>query len=135
MCGICGMVALQGQELPEVIDQMTLVMKHRGPDDAGTFLDDTVGLGMRRLSIIGVRNGKQPIMNEDRSVVLILNGEIYNHLPLREKLLRNGHQFATDSDAEVVVHLYEEHGDKFVESLHGMFALALYDRTRRRLCR
>jgi asparagine synthase (glutamine-hydrolysing) len=106
---------------------------HRGPDSDGLFHDGGVALAMRRLSIIDLEGGDQPISNEDGSVTVVQNGEIYNYRELREELERRGHRFATHSDTEVLVHLYEEHGDGFVERLRGMFAIALWDARERRL--
>jgi asparagine synthase (glutamine-hydrolysing) len=112
---------------------MSRALAHRGPDEEGTFREGPVGLGIRRLSIIDVAGGQQPIANEDGDVRVVFNGEIYNHEALREDLLRRGHRFATRADTEVIVHLYEEHGDDCVDALEGMFAFALWDRRRRRL--
>jgi asparagine synthase (glutamine-hydrolysing) len=112
---------------------MCEVIRHRGPDSRGVFLDDGVGLGIQRLAIIDLDTGDQPIFNEDRSVVVVHNGEIYNYRELRQELSARGHRFATRSDTEVIVHLYEEHGDDCVRHLRGMFAFALWDRSRRRL--
>jgi asparagine synthase (glutamine-hydrolysing) len=109
------------------------LLSHRGPDSRGTFVDDGVGLGVQRLAVIDLETGDQPIFNEDRSVVVVHNGEIYNYRQLRDELIRAGHRFATASDTEVIVHLYEEHGDACVERLRGMFAFALWDRRGRRL--
>jgi asparagine synthase (glutamine-hydrolysing) len=106
---------------------------HRGPNSQGVFLEDGVGLGIRRLAVIDVDTGDQPIYNEDESVVVVLNGEIYNFVELRSELEQRGHTFRTGTDTEVIVHLYEELGDACVERLRGMFAFALWDRTERRL--
>jgi asparagine synthase (glutamine-hydrolysing) len=106
---------------------------HRGPDDEGFYDDDTIALGMRRLSIIDVAGGHQPIANEDGTVHAVCNGEIYNFRELRRELEQRGHHFRTGSDAEVTVHLYEEHGESFVDHLSGMFAIALWDARRKRL--
>ncbi len=112
---------------------MTEVIVHRGPDEDGFFSDRVAGLAMRRLSIIGLGNGKQPIFNEDGSVAIVMNGEIYNYRELKRQLEEAGHVFKTSSDVEVAVHLYEDHGPDFVNALRGMFAYALYDQRRRRL--
>src|SRR5262245_11612832 len=130
MCGICGFVGMRDDGL---LEEMTDALSHRGPDSAGYFRHEDVGLGHRRLSIIDVAGGHQPLYNEDHSLALICNGEIYNFRELREELCARGHRFATKSDCEVVLHLYEEHGPRCLERMIGMFALALYDTTRRRL--
>jgi asparagine synthase (glutamine-hydrolysing) len=135
MCGIFGVVDLAGAPLPpeDLMRRMGDAIVHRGPDDSGAFVEGCVQIGMRRLSIIDVAGGHQPIGNEDGSVIAVCNGEIYNFRELRRDLEAAGHRFATHSDSEVVVHLYEQHGDAFLERLDGMFGLALWDRTRRRL--
>ena len=128
MCGIAGILSFDGR--PVTIDRlqrMTDAMVHRGPDDAGFFVGDGVGLAMRRLAIIDLATGRQPISNEDGSVQVVLNGEIYNFRELRHELESRGHTFTTQSDTEVIVHLYEEHGAGCVERLRGMFAFALWD--------
>src|SRR5512134_912547 len=112
---------------------MTRRLEHRGPDDEGYHVDDGVALGMRRLSIIDLATGRQPIHNEDRTVWVVYNGEIYNFVALRARLQAAGHGFSTQSDTEVIVHAYEEYGDDFAASLAGMFAIALWDARRRRL--
>ncbi len=124
MCGICGIV---GERNETLIRRMTGTMIHRGPDDEGYFFDENVSLGMRRLSIIDISGGKQPIYNETGNICVIYNGEIYNFLELREDLLRKGHKFNSKSDTEVIVHLYEEEGIDFITKLNGMFAFALWD--------
>jgi asparagine synthase (glutamine-hydrolysing) len=133
MCGIVGKVSPADRVDPALIDRMCEVIEHRGPDSKGIFVDGNVGLGVQRLAIIDLETGDQPIFNEDRSVVVILNGEIYNYRELRESLAAAGHRFATRSDTEVIVHLYEDHGDGFVQFLRGMFAIAVWDSKRRRL--
>ena len=112
---------------------MLPLLEHRGPDDEGVFCKGPVALGIRRLSIIDVGGGHQPIYSEDGSKVVVLNGEIYNYVELREELLKRGHTFATDSDTEVIVHLYEEKGERCIEDLNGMFAFALWDGSRSQL--
>src|SRR4051794_40378029 len=109
---------------------MCSVIEHRGPDSRGAFFDDGVGLGIQRLRIIDLATGDQPIFNEDRSIVVVLNGEIYNSRARRKSLEARGHRFATDSDTETIVHLYEDHGARCVDHLRGMFAFALWDRPR-----
>ena len=130
MCGICGVV---GHVDAAVLRSMTHAMAHRGPDDEGIHVADGVGLGARRLSIIDLTGGHQPISNQDRTLTVVFNGEIYNHGELRRHLEARGHRFATRSDTEVLLHLYEEYGDASVHLLEGMFAYALWDQPRRRL--
>jgi asparagine synthase (glutamine-hydrolysing) len=115
------------------MEAMCAAIEHRGPDSRGLFIDEEVGLGIQRLRVVDLVTGDQPIHSEDRSVVVVLNGEIYNFRELRRELQAQGHQFATEGDTEVIVHLYEEHGVDCVERLHGMFAFALWDRRRHRL--
>jgi asparagine synthase (glutamine-hydrolysing) len=131
MCGICG-IAGPGADV-EAVRRMNARLVHRGPDSDGTFAGDGVALAMRRLSIIDLEHGDQPIANEDGSIVVVQNGEIYNHRELRRELERRGHRFRTASDTEVLVHLYEQHGEGFAERLRGMFAIALWDARERRL--
>jgi asparagine synthase (glutamine-hydrolysing) len=136
MCGICGIVAAPGDAVdPDALARMTAVIRHRGPDDDGFYVDEdrAVGLGFRRLSIIDVKGGHQPLTNEDETVWVVFNGEIYNFRALRSELERSGHRFATDSDTEVIVHLYEQHGPRCVERLDGMFAFAVWDDRRHTL--
>ena len=130
MCGICG---IAGRSDPDLVRRMTGTMVHRGPDDEGFFTDESVSLGMRRLSIIDLEGGHQPITNEDKSVWVVFNGEIYNYRELRGFLEKKGHRFATNSDTEVIAHAYEEYGEACVHTLRGMFALALWDRAKARL--
>ena len=132
MCGIVGRVGSGTVSEAEIV-RMCDAIRHRGPDDWGTFTDGGTGLGMRRLSIIDLAGGHQPLTNEDGSVVVILNGEIYNHESLHRELQAKGHQFRTRSDTEVLVHLYEDHGEGMLQRLRGMFAFAIWDRRRRRL--
>ena len=128
MCGICGVVRLDGGAVdPRVLEAMGETLAHRGPDSAGAFVDGAVGIAMRRLSIIDLAGGDQPIGNEDGSIQVVQNGEIYNYRALRAELARRGHVLTTESDTEVLVHLYEERGARFVETLRGMFAVALWD--------
>jgi asparagine synthase (glutamine-hydrolyzing) len=134
MCGIAGILALHGQSvLPEEVRAMCDALRARGPDDEGYFVNGQVGLGMRRLSIIDLATGHQPVSNEDGSVHLVLNGEIYNYRELRRDLVAAGHRFATSSDTEVIVHLYEQYGEDCVHHLRGMFAFALWDEKKRKL--
>jgi asparagine synthase (glutamine-hydrolysing) len=135
MCGIAGIVALsRGTNLRrDDVDAACRAMIHRGPDDQGIGVFDQAIIGMRRLSIIDLSGGHQPIANEDETVHVVCNGEIYNFRELRTGLIARGHRFRTGSDAEVVVHLYEEYGDACVERLEGMFGFALWDNAKRRL--
>jgi asparagine synthase (glutamine-hydrolysing) len=135
MCGIAGVVGTSpGRSVqPELIHRMCQMIVHRGPDDEGIYTKGTVGLGMRRLSIIDLAGGHQPIHNEDKTVWVVFNGEIYNFQELRKELVRSGHRFYTDCDTEVIVHLYEVYGPECVQKLRGMFAFALYDDREQRL--
>jgi len=131
VCGIAGLVGRQGEIIDAAtVRQMCDTIVHRGPDDEGIHDAGPVGLGMRRLSIIDLAGGHQPIHNEDKTVWIVFNGEIYNFPELRDDLVRRGHQFYTHSDTEVIVHLYEELGADCVQKLRGMFAIALYDQRR-----
>lgn len=129
MCGICGIAGSAGQHVDEgVLRSMTGALAHRGPDGEGFFVDGHVGFGHRRLSLLDLELGDQPIFNEDRSVVVIFNGEIFNYRELTQELNARGHVFRTQSDTETLVHLYEEHGMDMLDKLRGMFAFALLDR-------
>jgi asparagine synthase (glutamine-hydrolysing) len=134
MCGIVGQVKRPG-ETPDrdQLVRMCVALEHRGPDSRGLFVDENVGLGIQRLRVVDLLTGDQPIGNEDESVMVVLNGEIYNFAELRTELLGRGHTFRTQADTEVIVHLYEEIGVHCVERLHGMFAFALWDRRQRQL--
>lgn len=132
MCGICGVLAeggIDGEPFIRMRDSLT----HRGPDEAGAFCEPPVSLGIRRLSIIDLERGQQPMTSEDGSVVVVQNGEIYNFQSLREQLLAGKHLLETRCDTEVIPHLYEDHGEDFVTHLRGMFGIALWDREKRRL--
>jgi asparagine synthase (glutamine-hydrolysing) len=135
MCGICGIVNFNVTDHVErqLVESMASAQAHRGPDDHGYFVDGNAGLGHRRLSIIDLSGGKQPIFNEDGSVVVVFNGEIYNYADLTANLLDRGHQFATRSDTETIVHAYEEYGDDCMRDFRGMFAFAIWDRRQKRL--
>jgi len=134
MCGICGSINLDGRpQARDLIVGMRDAMVHRGPDDEGLFVEGPVGLGHRRLSIIDLHGGRQPISNEDGSVTIVFNGEIYNFDDLRRDLESRGHRFTTRSDTEVIVHLYEEKGPSCLEDLRGMFAFAIWDAKKRTL--
>jgi asparagine synthase (glutamine-hydrolysing) len=135
MCGFVGLHAPQRPSLmdPGLLARMTGVLAHRGPDDAAYHRQPGLALGVRRLAIIDLAGGAQPIFNEDRSIVLVCNGEIYNHHALRAELQRRGHRFRAEVDIEVLVHLYEEDGIGFLDRIEGQFALALYDVRHRQL--
>lgn len=134
MCGICGILMRPGEpvERPR-LQEMNDLLRHRGPDGEGFFVHENVGLAMRRLAIIDVAGGWQPIYNEDHSIALVYNGEIYNYKALMVELEERGHQFATRCDTEVVVHAYEEWGDDALQKFNGMFAFALWDENKKRL--
>src|SRR5213592_2456803 len=135
MCGIAGVIyddrsrAVKLDELKRMSDTLT----HRGPDDEGFFVDQNVGLAMRRLNVIDLVTGHQPISNEDGSVWIVFNGEIYNYPELRKELEKKGHRFSTNTDTETIVHAYEEYGNDCVKKLNGMFAFAILDLRRRKL--
>lgn len=135
MCGICGIVH-HDKDRPvdyELLRSVNNVMVHRGPDDEGYHVEPGVGLAMRRLAIVDLSGGRQPMCNEDGSIWVVFNGEIYNHMELRKQLKAKGHTLHTSCDTEVLVHLYEEEGDRFPEFLIGMFAIAIWDNKKRRL--
>lgn len=134
MCGICGIFEFNGMGVDRrVLKKMSDVVRHRGPDDEGFFFDGNVGLGHRRLSIIDLKTGKQPIHNEDESIWIVYNGEIYNYLELKKQLEKKSHRFYTQTDTEVILHLYEDFGDFCVKKLRGMFAFAIWDGNKRKL--
>jgi asparagine synthase (glutamine-hydrolysing) len=138
MCGITGWADLDSRTPPpegaqELLHAMCERMVHRGPDSEGLFVTGGAALGMRRLAIIDLVTGEQPVFNEDRSIAVVLNGELYNYRELRSELEKRGHTFHSASDTEVLPHLYEEHGDRMVEKLNGMFAFALWDTKKHRL--
>src|SRR2546426_8126803 len=135
MCGIVGIVALNPLEPVDAarLERMGDVLRPRGPDGEGLWVEGSVGLGNRRLAIVDVAGGHLPMANEDESAWIAYNGEIYNHAALRPGLQARGHRYRTLSDAETILHLYEEEGERCVERLQGMFAFALWDRERRRL--
>lgn len=135
MCGICGVINLDLQEPlnPANLVKMTGALRHRGPDDEGFYVEGPVGFGHRRLAIIDLATGKQPIANEDGTIWIVCNGEIYNYQELRQGLLKAGHLFSSASDTEVILHAYEMYGPDCVNRLNGMFALAIWDWGRRRL--
>ena len=129
MCGIVGIVKLDPREHVEQkrLKQMQDVLSHRGPDGEGLWIEGPVGFGHRRLAIVDVAGGQQPMANEDQTVWIVFNGEIYNHPTLRPELEARGHRYRTRSDTETILHLYEEEGERCVERLQGMFAFAIWD--------
>jgi asparagine synthase (glutamine-hydrolysing) len=135
MCGICGVITAHGENpvTEAALRGMCQLLRHRGPDDEGYYCESPAWLAIRRLSIIDLAEGRQPMTNEDGTIWLVFNGEIYNFRELREVLEQRGHRFVTHSDSEVIVHAYEEYGDAFTGHFNGMFALAIWDRPRRRL--
>src|SRR6185503_1314985 len=136
MCGINGIAlsSRSGRSLDRgVLERMRDVIAHRGPDDSGIFIDGNVGLGHRRLSIVDVASGHQPMTNEDGTLHISYNGEIYNHADFREELEAKGHVYHTHCDTETILHLYEENGARCVDSLRGMFAFAIWDQAKQEL--
>src|SRR5579862_3907510 len=135
MCGIAGIVSSEplAANVPALVARMRDVLAHRGPDDAGLYCDPFAALGHRRLSIVDLASGHQPLANEDGSVHVVFNGEIYNHAEIRTLLEARGHRYRTRSDTETIVHAYEEWGDRAVDYFRGMFAFAVWDVRRRRL--
>src|SRR2546430_896262 len=133
MCGIAGYFLREGEARLSDVRVMCDVIRHRGPDDEGYHVDEGCAIGMRRLSIIDLSTGHQPMSNEDGSVWIVFNGEIYEYQALREWLLMRGHQFRTRSDTECILHLYEEEGVEGINRLRGMFAFCIWDARRRRV--
>src|SRR2546429_3217138 len=133
MCGICGIASSHGRADLDRVAAMSATLVHRGPDSFGEYVDGPVAIAARRLSIIDLETGDQPIANEDGTIHVVQNGEIYNYRELRRELERAGHRFRTSGDTEVLLHLYEQHGEGFAERLRGMFAVAIWDARRRRL--
>ena len=132
MCGFVGYINKE-KDKKDNIKKMADLIAHRGPDSEGYYTDENIALGFRRLSIIDLNNGSQPIYNEDKSKVIIFNGEIYNFEPLREDLIKKGHTFTTKTDTEVILHGYEEYGEKILDKLRGMFAFVIYDKNTKEL--
>ncbi|NMM55483.1 asparagine synthase (glutamine-hydrolyzing) [Paenibacillus aquistagni] len=134
MCGICGSLDYKGYAADsEIIQSMSKRLEHRGPDNYGFFIHENVGLGIKRLSVVDLNGGNQPLFNETRTVVLVCNGEIFNHKELRQFLIEKGHRFSSNVDVEVIIHLYEQYGFDFLNKLNGQFAFALYDLEKRQL--
>ena len=135
MCGICGIFNYGSKKDVDqaLLRKMCDTIIHRGPDEEGYYSSGNIGLGMRRLSIIDLQTGQQPIHNEEKTIWVVNNGEIYNFQELREDLKKKGHRFYTNSDTEIIVHLYEEHDIDCVKHLRGMFAIAIWDENKKRL--
>ena len=126
MCGICGFIG-EVDDSKKVLKQMMDKIAHRGPDDEGMYVDKHAAIGHRRLSIIDLSHGAQPMYNETGDVAIVFNGEIYNHLEIRKELIAKGHKFANDSDTECLIHGYEEYGTDLLSKLRGMFAFVIWD--------
>ncbi|HEY1871355.1 MAG TPA: asparagine synthetase B, partial [Chitinophagaceae bacterium] len=135
MCGITGLVYFDKEKevKPDVLKKMSDSIYHRGPDDEGFYIQNNAGLGFRRLSIIDLSLGHQPLANEDGSVWIVFNGEIYNYQELHAHLLSKGHVFKTKSDTETIVHLYEQYGTECVKYLRGMFGFSIWDNNKKQL--
>ncbi|MFP5265310.1 MAG: asparagine synthase (glutamine-hydrolyzing) [Blastocatellia bacterium] len=135
MCGIVGYIDMNGERRADeqTLADMMRAIRHRGPDESGYFIDGSFGFGFQRLSIIDPAGGRQPMQNEDGSVVVVCNGEVFNYVELRERMIEKGHQFQTGCDIEVIPHLYEEYGIGLVDKLNGQFSMALFDRARQKL--
>ncbi|MBA2736318.1 MAG: asparagine synthetase B, partial [Pyrinomonadaceae bacterium] len=138
MCGIAGWANLDSKKSSQnaseaVLHAMCERMKHRGPDSEGLWLENEVALGMRRLSIIDLHTGEQPIYSEDKSIVVVMNGELYNFREVRTDLEKRGHKFETNTDTEILPHLYEEYGEAMLEQINGMFTFALWDKNKKKL--
>lgn len=135
MCGICGIYDIKGNNRIDkgVLGKMIDTINHRGPDGMDIFLDKNVGLGFNRLSIIDLHTGMQPITNENGNLILICNGEIFNYLELRDNLIGKGHQFKTNTDVEVIIHMYEEYDTEFINKLNGQFSFAIFDKQKKKL--
>ena len=133
MCGICGIFYRERARRVErdTLAEMNRRIIHRGPDDDGFFVEGNAGLAMRRLSIIDIQTGHQPISNEDENLWIVYNGELYNHQELRKDLEARGHRYRTKSDTETIIHLFEEYGRDCVKYLRGMYAFAIWDRRKR----
>ena len=133
MCGLAGIVDLKGRLEPDpsTVRRMMAALTHRGPDDEGVLFAPGIGAGHRRLSILGLTDGRQPIFNEDRTVAVVVNGELFDYPERKRELEARGHVFRTHSDSELIVHLYEEHGEDLFPHLKGQFAFALFDFARK----
>ena len=127
MCGFVGYIN-KGKNKEKIIKEMNKMIVHRGPDDEDYYIDENIAMGFRRLSIIDLNHGKQPMYNEDKTMVITFNGEIYNFKELKEDLVKKGHKFSNNSDTEVIIHGYEEYKEKIVNKLRGMFAFVIWDK-------
>ena len=135
MCGICGYIHLDESNKPNeaILRGMAETLRLRGPDDEGFFVKDNACLGHRRLSIIDLESGHQPMLNEDGTIAVVCNGEIYNFQDIKAALVEKGHRFRTRSDTEIIAHAYEEHGEDCLKDFNGMFAIALWDSRKKTL--
>ena len=135
MCGITGFYQFNDSTDNKIntLRSMLTRIKHRGPDESGIYLSDDIGMGSARLSIIDLSTGTMPLSNEDESLWIVFNGEIFNYIELKEELLAKNHKFKTNSDTEVIVHLYEEYGPEFLNKLNGQFAIAIWDKNKQEL--
>ena len=135
MCGICGIYYYGSKQNVDInlLKRMNNMIAHRGPDGEGFYLDSNIGFGHRRLSIVDLANGIQPMCNEDESVWITFNGEIYNHKEYRDLLVQKGHSFKSNCDTETIIHLYEEYGVEFISKLNGMFSFAIWDKKKNSL--
>ena len=135
MCGIVGILNTKDRKPieQELLTRMIAIIRHRGPDESGIYLDDHIGMGNARLSIIGVEGGVQPICNEDGTLWIVYNGEAFNYIELKEDLIKKGHRFSTETDTEVILHLYEEHGPSCLEKINGQFAIAIWNSSKKEL--
>jgi asparagine synthase (glutamine-hydrolysing) len=135
MCGICGKISVNGNVSEELIRKMCGALTHRGPDDEGVYIKKGIGLGHRRLAVIDLSPmGHQPMSNEDASLWIVLNGEIYNFIELKDELVKKGHIFKSHTDTEVILHLYEEKGAECLKDLRGPFAFSIWDNREKSLC-
>ena len=135
MCGIAGILALRDSTTirEDTLVQMISALRHRGPDESGVYVSPRVGLASARLSIIGIDGGTQPIANEDETLWIVFNGEAFNYIELKAELVQKGHRFSTQTDTEVVLHLFEEYGPDCLNRINGQFALAIWDSARKEL--
>src|SRR5690606_5096028 len=133
MCGIAGYIDKKNKVNPLVLQRMLARIRHRGPDECGIYVQENMGFGSVRLSIVDIAGGQQPMPNEDLSLWIAFNGEIFNYIELRKELENKGHRFRTRSDTQVIIHLYEEYGEDCLPKLNGQFALAIWDKNRQEM--